>query len=469
MTNAIVSRKENASKARRARAATVGGTALLASLAFAGLAQAQTAADDEHLTWHGITLYGIIDLGLEYDTNGAATNDYFISAATPIQKFSDKSILVASPNGLSQSRVGLQGAEPIQGDWTGVFKIETYFNPQSGDLTDALKSLVQNNGKALSAQNTNADSSIAGEPFEIAYLGISNPLYGTLTFGRQLTLLADGVNKYDPNAASYAFSLIGWSGTAAGGGDTEDRRLDSALKYALKSGPVHFAALYQVGGQGDAANSAWQFSVGADSGPLSFDLYYAVKKDAVSAGALSAAQVAELPTLGYSVNNSLTGTVSDNTTYGAMGSLDLGRAKAFFGYERISFENPDDPLTAGWSVPGGYVLAFVNNDAYANAKHLQVVWAGVKVALSPRLDLTGAYYGYIQNSYATGADAGCSTSVAGSCSGNEHAISIDFVEHLTKRFDAYLGTEWSEVSGGLSNGYEALSNYATSAGLRFTF
>jgi hypothetical protein len=51
-------------------------------------------------------------------------------------------------NGMSQSRIGLQGKEPLHFmDWSGVFKVETYFNPASGQITDALKSVTQNNGR----------------------------------------------------------------------------------------------------------------------------------------------------------------------------------------------------------------------------------------------------------------------------------------------------------------------------------
>jgi len=41
---------------------------------------------------------------------------------------------------------------------------------------------------------------------------LSSRTFGTLTFGRQNTLLADAIAKYDPQAASQAFSLIGLSG-----------------------------------------------------------------------------------------------------------------------------------------------------------------------------------------------------------------------------------------------------------------
>ena len=138
------------------------------------------------------------------------------------------------PSNLSQSRIGLQGAEPLGvGDLKGVFRLETFFNPQSGQISDAEKSMVLNNGKAAGAQTTNLDSSVAGQAFQTVYGGISSKMYGAVTFGRQTGLVADGISKYDPNYASQAFSLIGMSGTYAGAGDTEDRRFDNSIKYSV--------------------------------------------------------------------------------------------------------------------------------------------------------------------------------------------------------------------------------------------
>jgi hypothetical protein len=222
------------------------GRGLLAGalLAGAGIAQAQTTSPtalpgpaDDSLTWHGITLYGIIDMDYQYETHGAPFSNYFISGGADIvQKNSNNAVQGFTSNGMSQSRVGLQGKESLHfGDWSGVFKLETYFNPASGQITDALKSVTQNNGRALDAQSTNIDSSIAGQPFEQAFVGISSKTWGTFTFGRQNSTLADLIAKYDPQQTSYAFSLLGLSGTPAGGGDTQDRRLDRSSTTAICS------------------------------------------------------------------------------------------------------------------------------------------------------------------------------------------------------------------------------------------
>jgi predicted porin len=98
-----------------------------------------------------------------------------------------------------------------------------------------------------------------------------------------------------------------------------------------------------------------------------------------------------------------------------------------------------------------------------------VFWGGVKWPVTPDLDLMAAYYGYKQNSYATGKDAGCTSNVAGSCSGTENAFSLVGDYKFSKRFDAYIGTFWSSVNDGLANGYLQTSNLTSTMGVRFRF
>ena len=484
---------ESASRTRRCRGiARVGGAWVLAAAcwAVAAVAQAQSApapkAPDSSLTWNGITLYGIVDVGLQYQTQGVAASDYFPAGTESIiQKNSNGSVMAITPNNLSQSRIGLSGNEPLMGDWAGVFRLETFFNPQSGNLSDALKSQVLNNGRALTAQSTNVDSSVAGQYFAGgAYAGFSSPTAGSFTVGRHVTLLADGIAKYDPMGAAQAFSTIGFSGTAAGGGVTEDRRLDQSVKYTAKYGAVHLGALYQFSGANGDANTAVQVQLGVEGGGASVDAYYAKKYNAIATAPLSAAQVAGLATLCttsvappanpngalcFSPSNSLAATISDNETFSVMGSYSFGAPKVFAGYEHIEFANPKTPLLQGSLTIGGYVLAAVNNTAYVNHKTLQVFWAGVKFAATPQLDLTASFVGYKQSSFASGAKAGCSDTTNAACSGTYSSAGLLADYRFAKRFDAYIGTLWSGVDGGLANGYLNKGTLSTTTGIRFRF
>jgi len=460
---------------------------MVMSLAVSGVAMAQktgpaaSVADDDALSWHGITLYGIVDVGLQYDTHGAPFSDYFPGGSSDIvQKYDRQSVTGLTPSNLSQSRVGLQGYEPFYQDWAAIFKVETFFNPQAGTLPDALKSLVLMNGHSTATQNVNLDSSVAGEIFQTAIAGVSSKTYGTITFGRQLTLLADGFSKYDPNYGSQAFSLIGLSGTYAGGGDTEDKRVDDSIKYYISyEDMVHGGLMYKFNNSNGGANTLFQLEAGGEYAGASVDAYYAKVKSAISVSALSSAQVGELgtaavaaglPNGAFSVGNSLSATISDNTSFAVMGLYKFDPLKFFAGYEHIKYANPTDPLGAGTVDLSGYTLAFVNNDAYSVNKILQVYWAGARYTVIPNLDLTVAYYGYHQNSYATGKDAGCSSNISGSCSGHFEAFSLDADYSFNKHFDVYAGAMYSAVYDGVANGYlYQRNNIDPTAGVRFKF
>ncbi len=174
---------------------------------------------EDSLTWHGITLYGVIDIGLQYDTHSAPFTPYRPAASGNIvRQNSRESVIGLTPSNMGQSRVGLQGIEALNDDWSAVFQVETFFNPQSGEIADSLKSLAVNNGRALPAQSVGVDGSSAGQAFQTAYVGLKSERFGTLTFGRQVALLDEGTIKYDPNYDATAFGLLGASNTYSGGG-----------------------------------------------------------------------------------------------------------------------------------------------------------------------------------------------------------------------------------------------------------
>jgi predicted porin len=441
--------------------------------AHAAFAQQKTGPGvpaDESLTWQGITFYGVIDLGIQYDTHSAPFTPYRPAASGNIVRSNSAgSVIGVTPSNMGQSRIGLQGNEPLGDTWSAVFQAETFFNPQSGQVADSLKSLTVNNGLPLTSQSVGVDGSSAGQLLQTAYVGVKSAQLGTLTFGRQVTLLQEGTIKYDPNYNATAFGLLGASNTYSGSGDNEDNRLDSTAKYSGNFGKVlHVGALYKFNGASGSANTAIQADIGTEFEGASVDAIYSKVNSAISASALSATQVATIPS-SYPVANSLYGTISDNTAYALMGLYKLDRYKLFAGYEHIKYANPATPLRAGYTDIGGYVLAFVTNTAYDNAKVLQVYWAGARYSATPHLDLTGAYYGVNQNAYGTGTQAGCSSAAHSTCSGNLEAISLDADYRFNVHFDAYLGAMYSQVKDGLASGYLNTTNINPTVGVRFKF
>jgi predicted porin len=426
---------------------------------------------DDSLTWHGITLYGVVDIGLQYDTHSAPFTPYRPAASGNIVRQNDHgSAFGLTPSNMGQSRVGLQGSEPLNAEWSAVFQLETFFNPQSGEIADSLRSLAVNNGRPLTAQSIGVDGSSAGQIFQTAYAGLRSASFGTLTFGRQVTLLSEGTIKYDPNYNATAFGLLGASNTYSGGGSSEDNRVDSTAIYSLSCADrAHVAALYKFNGSAGRADTAVQANIGGEYAGLSIDAYYSKLNDAITAASLTAAQVAQLPALGYSAANSLAATVSDDTTYSLMASYRFDPLKLFAGYMHIEYANPANALHAGFTDIGGYVLAFVTNDAYDDSKTVQVYWSGVRYSVTADLDLTAAYYGYRQSADGTGAQAGCSTRAHSVCSGSLAAYSFDADYHFNRHFDAYLGAMYSGVHDGAASGYLYSTDINPTIGVRYKF
>ncbi len=151
-----------------------------------------------------------------------------------------------------------------------------------------------------------------------------------------------------------------------------------------------------------------------------------------------------------------------------MASYTFGAPKIFAGYEHIDYANPSHPLEPGYSNIGGYILAFVNNAAYDHHRTLQIFWSGLRYSVTPRLDVATAYYGYRQNSYAIGVNAGCTNNSPG-CSGTLNGLSLSADWRISKRFDVYAGTMRTSVADGLASGYLNTSNVATTVGVRFNF
>ena len=321
------------------------------------------------LSCYGITLYGTYDVGVGYESHGVPLNSQMHTGVEElIAKNSGPGLWNFTPNGLSQSVIGVKGEEPIPGvgGTSFVFDAETGFDPGTMRLGNGVGALVDNNGVPVGPQNANADSSRAGQIFNSQlYAGLSNTTFGTLTWGRQNTLDLDGINSYDPMGGSYAFSVIGWSGTTAGGGDTEDARSNSAFKYRVNYGQFRAAAMVQTGGfeQGNGAQGLYQVQVGGDFGGLSVDAIYSHLTDAVSAAAYST-PLSPSQALAVSAGQ-LKATLSDNDSVTLLAKYTWGAWKFYGGYEHIDYNNPTNDFNSFRGI-GGYTFSSVTNNAYGS-------------------------------------------------------------------------------------------------------
>jgi predicted porin len=454
--------------------------------ALAGVGGAARAADtqDDSLTWFGVTLYGTVDVGYTYQNRGTPLSDYFpVGLETMVQKNAVRNISSISQNGMSQSKVGLRGTYKFYEDFSAIFKLETHFSPLSGNLSDGVKSVVQNNGVPAVNQNTNGDSNRAGQAFGgAAYAGVSSPTYGTLTLGRQNAILLDNAAKYDPLGGSYAFSFVGYSGTFAGSGDTQDVRLDNSVKYTNQIDMFRIAGMFQNGGGTSSGGNAIEADLGADPLPgLSIDAAYANKKDAILASPASAAQfhICTAPNVPagclpatISPNTAVNATVSDNWTWGVYASYVWQQFKFSGAYEDIHFRNPQTPIAVGAPDLGGYTIGWVNNNAYPQgAKILQYMFAGVKYSYTPKIDLFVAWYYILQNQFRTGGAIHCPGGTAdnAACSGREAGYSLVGDYKFNRHFDVYLGAMYSHLADGLAAGGPNIFSIDPTIGLRFNF
>lgn len=450
------------------------GDSVAADLAYK--AEYKKAPVDDSLTWHGITLYGLIDMGVTYQNHGAPlSNTAGLGLNYLIQKNSNGSYFGVGPNALSSSFVGLKGSQEIADGLSAIFNLQTGFNPQSGKLSDGLGSIVQNNGLPVGMQNSFADSAKDGQAFNVAaYAGLSSPIYGTLTYGRQNALTSDGVTNYDPMSNSGAFSLIGFQGATGGAGDTENRIFDNSFKYAVNIGPFRAAVETQLRSSAfsDPGN-AIEAQIGGDYAGLSVDAIFSHVTDAITSAPLPVGTVLPASLINPG-NGFVAGTVSDNTSVMLLAKYIIGPVKLFAGYEHMDFANPNNPLAVGSFITGGYSLGTVNNTAFAADKILQVFWGGARYAVRSDIDLMVAYYHEEQNSFeggtaATANLAHCSNSSLAQCSGQLDAVSFVADYRFAKRFDAYAGIMWSQVSNGLANGFLQRSSIDPTVGLRFQF
>jgi predicted porin len=434
------------------------------------------------LTWNGITVYGTIDGGVTWQSHGTPFNGTTVTGEEYLlQKNSNRALWGLAPSALSQSNIGIKGNEPFAPGWAFIFDLEAGFDPYSLQLANGPGAVAQNAGVPLTLQNSNADSSRAGQFYNsVGYLGVSSPTYGTLTVFRQNALTMDGVLAYDPMGGSYAFSPIGWQGITCGVGDTEDCRFSTSVKYRVDIGQFRVAALWQFGGYSlnNAATGSYQFQIGGDitnlaGGTLSLDAIGSYVQNAVAVTLAGNVLPAVLPQV-------LTATLSDDTSVMLLARYTHGPVKLFAGYEYIQYAPPSNPFAAGTGfndISGNFVCAGcaainntnINNTAFsAGDKPLNIFWTGVKYSVTPNLDLIGAYYHYFQPTY--GAFVNCAVAApAATCHGTFDAVSFAVDWQFAKKFDAYAGFMYSQVNGGLANGYLNHNTIDPTVGLRFRF
>ncbi|MFZ0392901.1 MAG: porin [Terracidiphilus sp.] len=483
------------------------------------------AAETPHsdgLTWHGITLYGAYDVGIGWVSHGLPQSPYNYEGSSLVNRNAAGSRFLVEPDNLSQTGFGVRGNVRFAEGWFVVFNASTGINPQSGQLSNASLTDIRDNGLPRASYAEAIDGARAGQPFNDEYFaGISSKDLGTLTFGRQRALGTDTMLQYDPAAGAYAFSYIGYNGTTAAGGDTEDTRWDDAVKYRLKYGPVHFGAMYKfTDGSGgcylpsasatswtasdctpeDPHNNAWGFNVGGEAHRFSSDLVYQHYNQAISIvnpllGPTSPTQPYQSTTDSInmievsgtnpvaadnnliSTDNTLYGIVTDNNAVMATAKYAGDPFKVYAGYEYIWQNNPANPLGVGATDQGGYLMSGVEDNNLDSQKLVQIWWTGVKYTYRSKTDVTLSWYEQRQNDFRLPSTCSVAAGFRSSCAGTLDEGSLYTDHRFTRHFDGFAGVAYSFVSGGLAIAvphgpgvpYLHNSNWAPTIGGRFTF
>jgi predicted porin len=468
-------------------------------------------ATDCPLTWNGVTLYGVYDVGFGWVSHGLPENAYNYEGESLVNRNGNHSQWLVAPNNLQQSGLGIRIKEEFLDGWYIVGNASTGINPHSGQLANMAATNTSNNGLPRGSYSITGDGARAGQTInDEFYGGVSSAPFGTLTFGRQRSLGTDAMLAYDPAAGAYSFSYIGYNGLMAGGGDTQDTRWDNAVKYRITYGPIHFGAMYKfVDGSGgcyataagwtaatctpeESHNTALGFDLGGEYRNFFADVVYQKVNQAISVvnpllGPQSPTQPYQSTTNSINQNpitganligtaNTEYGFVTDNIAVMAALKYVWDPFKFYGGYEHIRYDNPSSPLGIGATAQGGYLLSGVEDNSLDSPKTVQVWWTGVRYAYDKKTDITLSYYHQQQNDFRV--PPTCTpASFRSSCAGTLEEVSLYTDHHFTKRFDVYAGVAYSDVSGGLAVAiphgpgvrYNYNSNFAPVIGGRFAF
>jgi predicted porin len=350
-----------------------------ACMTLSGLSHAQSS----------VTLYGIVDEGLNFNTNMNGNRSYAMQSGV-----------------LSGSRWGLRGAEDLGGGMKAIFLLENGFDPSNGRLGQG--------GLEFGRQ---------------AYAGISSQ-WGTVTLGRQYDMNVDFVGPLE--AASQ------WAGNiGAHPGDLDNLnnayRTNNAIKFkSVSYGGFSFGGMYSLGGvAGDTSrNQIWSLGAGYARGPLTLGVGYINARN---------------PNVSF-FGNSNAGTVSTtaaNTNYpvfsgflsahtyqviSAGAAYNIGALTVGGTYSNIAFKGMGDTSTG--PNPAGYTGNVTFNSAELNLKY----------QLTPSL-LIGAAYSYT--------DSGSATTASGAKNegATYHQGDIGADYFLSKRTDVYLIGIYQKASG----------------------
>jgi predicted porin len=431
----------------------------------------KSSVKDCPLRYGPITVYATLDGGYGYELWGTPVGRNADKPNYAIQRNSDNTHWLWSANGLSTSTIGVRFAQEVVEDWEVIGVAEAGFNPYTLRLINGPQSLADNNPFTLANQRTSFDSARAGTwDNGQAFVGISNPTYGTLDFGRVILLSQSAIGAYDP-VASFAFSQIGFTAFYATFGASATSRINTGFTYRLTYPGFRVAAQAQVGGyaQDNAATQQYQAQIGADFGGFSFDAIAGYAFNALNFQTFGGA-----PTpVGFDPDSIVRATALNTGGVELLGRYKWEKFKFYAGYIHAVSVNPSHPDFAnGVSTIAPGIIAppgSVTTNAFDHPRVDDTVWTGVRYALMSNLELASGVYWEIQNNYLAAPDV-CtgsgSTTSSSKCAGGRYSYSF-LIDYLpVPRVNLYAGILVSNVYGGVASGFLHTTNVAPTVARR---
>lgn len=269
-----------------------------------------------------VTLYGIVDLGIDYASNVVNGANGNLVPGSGGHLFQMQSGVPAG------SRWGLRGSEDLGGGLSTIFRLESGFNAATGT------------GSGFSRN---------------AYVGLKSGQYGQVTFGKQWDATVDLIEPYSLNG-----NFGGWYFSHPNDMDNMDNgfSVNNAVKYISPTiAGFQFEGHYSPGGQaGQFSNNASYSAAAAWTlGSFSAGVGYLRVNDPVAA-------VAGYGSGGGFVNV-IYGNALANARYqgilSAGGSWALGSLKMMFNYTNVDFSSGNgshDLHFQNYELSGTYAL-----------------------------------------------------------------------------------------------------------------
>jgi predicted porin len=183
---------------------------------------------------------------------------------------------------LSTSSWGIRADREFGADGLKAFVVlDSAFNPATGQFTDQSHNESINSRYPTTAYAT---SSLNGQLFsKEAVAGFAQDHWGKLGFGRNTNQINDVLNGYAPLQKAGLFSVYGNGVYGAGGGISENGRVDSSVKYSNKIGNVNFGLLYGFGSNGGLqdGNKGYSGNLGYETDRFGVQLVYQQFKDVI--------------------------------------------------------------------------------------------------------------------------------------------------------------------------------------------